>query len=203
MRFKQLGLCILMMLGLLVLRPASAITLSFDPTSATLNPSDTLAVDIVVSDLGGEVVSAFDLDVSYDPSVLSATGVQFTNNLGDPNLFQALVVSDLSTPGIVDFAENSLITPFLPAIQGDSVVIATLSFLAIGIGVSELLFVPDTVPQVSGQDLKGLSNNILALEAVGDASISVVPLPGALWLMLTGLMGIGFASRRRVTAAVK
>ena len=56
---------------------AFAAAIGFAPASQTAGVGDSLSVDIVISDLAGEIVSAYDLDVTYDASVLSATAVSF------------------------------------------------------------------------------------------------------------------------------
>jgi hypothetical protein len=192
---KKPGYYLIALLGLLQFGLASAATLDFDPTSKTVNINEIFAVDVVVSDLGNEIVSAYDLDVNYNSSFLTATGVVFNPVLGDEFFFEAFYGADTSTAGVVDFAGLSLLSDAgLAAIQlGDSVVIATLSFLAIGIGDSNLSF--GLAPP--GDDVKGLNAGRLPIGSLGEASISVVPIPGAALLMLTGLLGIGFASRKR------
>ena len=63
---------------------AHAISLGFVPASQTLGIGDSVAVDVVISDLNaaGEIVSTYDLDVNYDPSILSATGVALEASWG-------------------------------------------------------------------------------------------------------------------------
>jgi hypothetical protein len=97
-------------LGLLLAGVAPAATIGFVPSDSTVLVGDTITVDIVLSDLAGEVVSAYDLDVIYDASVVSATGVSFSGMLGDPLFFEAFQDSDLSVAGLVDLAELSLLS---------------------------------------------------------------------------------------------
>jgi hypothetical protein len=62
--------------------PAAAITIGFNPPVQSVNIGDIVNVDIVVSGLGSEIVSAFDLDVLYDPAILEVAGVTFGNGHG-------------------------------------------------------------------------------------------------------------------------
>ena len=102
---------------------ATAITIGFSPASQTVEVGDTVLVDVVISDLAGEIVSAYDLDVTYDASILSATDVTFGTFLGDEFFFEVFNDFDLSVPGVVDFAQLSLLSDFeLAALQPDSFV---------------------------------------------------------------------------------
>ena len=92
---------------------ASAIIIDIVPTSQNLQTGDAFDVDVVVSGLSAvnEIVSTYDFDISYDTSILSATAVSFGQYLDDlfvPGFsFQDAI---LTTPGIVDFAELSLLS---------------------------------------------------------------------------------------------
>ena len=102
--------------------PAAAVNIGFDPDSQSVVFGSSLEVDIVFSNLGGEIVSAYDLDITYDSSVLDATGVIFTTALGDELFFEVFSDAVLSTPGIVDPFQLSLLSdPELLAIQGGGV----------------------------------------------------------------------------------
>ena len=154
MENKQLGLCLIAIFGLLYLGPASAVSINFSPSNSSVLEGDFLNVDIVISDLyatdgSREIVSAFDLDVTYDSSVLNATGVSFGALLGantSTDFFDfssdAFIVSVLSLgpPGRVDFAESSWLTnaDLLSMQPDDNFTLATLSFEAIGVGVRSL-----------------------------------------------------------------
>lgn len=204
MQNKQFGLCLIVIMGLLHLGPASAVSLDFQPANSIVSLNDSFDVDVVVSGLGSanEIVSAFDLDVVYDPLVLSATDFQFTTNLGslDPFDFEVFFADSFITPGRIDFAELSVLSDAeLDSRQGDSVVLGTMTFEAIAVGVSSLVFDASTFP---GIDIKGREALRLLNLDVGDGSVTVndvavIPLPGAAIFMLTGLLGIGVASRKR------
>ena len=161
MVIKRFACCFVVLAGLLQFNTATAISLGFQPSSSTVDLNGSFSVDVVVSGLSSanEIVSAFDLDVLYDQSLLTATGVTFGDELGaikseDPfDIFaDALIASDL-TPGRVDFSELSyLLDDDLDSLQDDDVLLATLSFDAIGIGVSSLIFDAIAFP---GIDVKG------------------------------------------------
>lgn len=179
-------LCCNLVLGLALLghaTPTLAISLSFVPPSQEVLVGDLVTVDVVASGLEAvvpeEIVSAYDLDVSYDPGILQALSVTFGSLLGF-----SLQNFDLSVPGVVDVAELSLESDtVLAALQPDSFILATLSFNAVGIGTSALEFVPDLI---FGIDVKGRDAQVLSLTA-SSGSATVVPEPGTLSLLGSGL----------------
>jgi hypothetical protein len=160
-------------------------------------------VDIVVAGLEAsdpdEIVSAFDLDVSYDPAIVVATGVTFYTSLGGPEEWFYGAVLEV---GLVDLWEVSLLSDVeLQGLQGDSVVLASLTFVALAAGTTAIAFVPDLV---FGIDVKGLNAEILALEA-SEGSITVegsqIPEPGTALLLACGLARLALSRHRRRTSA--
>jgi hypothetical protein len=137
-------------------------------------------------------VSAYDLDVTYDSSVLSATGVTFGLLLGDELLFEVLNASDVSVPGLVDFAQVSLLSDAeLAALQSDPFTLATLEFDAIGVGTSSLDFVFDAF-----NDIKGRTALVLDVDP-GSGSVNVVPEPHAVLVFALGAFLVGGAIGRK------
>jgi hypothetical protein len=171
-------------------QPALAVTIGFSPASQTVGPGDPVLVEVVVSDLGGEIVSAYDLDVTYDASVLSATGVTFGLLLGDELLFEVLNASDVSVPGLVDFAQVSLLSDAeLAALQSDPFTLATLEFDAIGVGTSPLVF--DAFNDITGR-------NALVLDVDPESgSVTVIPEPHSALVFALGAFVVGTAVARK------
>ncbi len=180
---------VLLLLAALATKPASAATIGFEPTDLTIDLGTLASVDIVVSDLGGEIVSAYDLDILYDSTIVTVIDVVFATSLGDELLFEVLNDFVLSTPGVVDLAQLSLLSDEgLSALQGgDSVVLASILFEAIGVGSSALDFVLDDV-----NDIKGRLGEILPIVPTGglirvEGSEQAIPEPSAATLFLIGL----------------
>ena len=166
--------CLLLINGFLFWGSASAITLSFSPSSETVFVGDSFDVDVVVSGLSAsnEIVSQFDLDVLYDPSVLSATGIQFSGNLGVVDI-DTVTVTDFSL-GFVDLFESSFLSNLeLELLQpDDSMTLATLSFVSVSEGMSLLTFGDDPLfgRSVVGSDFF----TSLPLDTVGQSQATVL-----------------------------
>jgi hypothetical protein len=168
--------------------PVHAATIGFAPASVIAAVGDTFSVDVVVSDLGGEIVSAYDLDIVFDASVLTATSVVFSGALGGGAFLDAIL-----SPGLIDVAGVSLLSDAaLLALQGgDAVMLASIGFTKTGDGTSALDFVFDAV-----NDVKGANGQILALDAI-PGSVVPIPEPSAALTFGAGLLVTGFALRRR------
>ena len=190
--------------GLLVASRSDAVMIDFAPASAAVALGDSFAVDVVVSGLlaapGGEVVSAFDLDVLYDSSILSATGFHFSDGLGLPGIDAFTNVA--GTVGRIDFASVSLLDSIaLFGLQGtDSLVLGQLLFDTVGIGRSALTFDTLVAPGILlvGADPFGS----LPIDSFGAGQIDVlgpvsVDEPGTLWLAMAGAGLMAMISRRR------
>ncbi len=173
----------------------SAITIGFQTSETSILTSDTAWIDLVVSDLVGEIVSAYDLDVTFDASIASITEVQFGSflDLGVPGLsFQDADI--VSTPGVVDIAELSLWDDTSLSInQPDSFVLASLHFEGLSTGTSLLGFSADPV---FGIDVKGLNAEILTLTAE-EGQLHVVPEPSTMILMGSGVLGLALYHLKR------
>lgn len=163
--------------------PALAVTIGLVPGSQTVGVGLPASVDVVVSGFGvglGPSLGAFDLDVSYDDSILAATGVTFGPFLGDPGLGEAILGFDVSVPGLVDFFEVSLLLPFeLDVLQPGSFPLATISFDTVGVGASSLSFSEAVLGDAFGQPLD--------VTSAQPGSIRVVPEPASWNLLLAGL----------------
>ena len=189
--------------------PAHAVEIFFNPLEVTTPLGGAVGVDVVVSGLGApgstrEVISAFDLDVLFDSSILSFNRLVFSDALGlvDFDTFTGVVGS----PGRIDFANLSLLgNADLLATQGNQIVLASLFFDAIAFGTSMLSFDSSVL---GGLELIGLDPfATLALDSVGTGQITVaaaqsVPEPGALSLLGLTLAGLGVLRSRKARVAV-
>ncbi len=135
---------------------------------------------------GDPSLGTFDLDVLYDPSVLTATGVTFGGDLGD-GIFTSLQDLDLSGAGVVDFSELSFLLDF--SSQPASFTLGTLAFDTIGLGTSALTF-----SQALLGDALGSVYEKVALEmgqvTIEDRGMPPVPEPSTMVLFGTGLAAL-------------
>lgn len=151
------------------------------PANQTFSVGDSFTADIVVSDLNAsnEIVSAFDLDISYDAAIMDVTGVLFDTSLGFS------IQDDILSSGLVELAEISLeLDSALDTLQGDSIKLASLFFDAVSEGVGNISFLQADLVGRNGQ-------GITSGGTIGSASVTVsntVPNAGTLMLMMTGMI---------------
>lgn len=152
---KSLVLSILAALASLAL-PSTArasIAVSLQPSSQTINPGGAASIDLVISGLGNHVspsVGGFDFDLTYNPAVLSATGISFGShlNLGTVGSLQN---SSFAAPGVIHLDEVSLESPAdLVSDQASSFTLATFSFQGIGPGLGLVDFTGGSVSDETG-----------------------------------------------------
>jgi hypothetical protein len=123
--------------------PAQALHVSLSLDGAAVTAGQGVSIDALVSDRAagaGGALAAFDLSVSYDPALLMPTGVLFGTLLGDPAT-QAFTDAVFATPGLVSFAEVSLLTGAeLNQLQPAAFAMAQLSFVAVASGTASFAY---------------------------------------------------------------
>lgn len=154
-------------------QPASALTIGFEAVGNDLR--------IVASDLAGEIIAAWDIDVMFD-GMLSVDTVISGGELGAIN--DDTIFDHEHSPGMVDAFEVSFLSDAeLAALQnGDSVLLATIRFEQ-DIAGFEFKFVWDEF-----NDVKCANNRVCFPPQVGE--------PGSLAILGLGLFGLGLSRRR-------
>ena len=184
---------------------SQAVTLSFDPLSQEVLMGDPANVDLVISGLGDGVapsLGVFDLDIGYDPTILGFTGYALGPYLGDISLGEALdwSLGEYSS-GVINIYELSLldanstsgpsnIPPYLDDIQPSSFTLATLTFDTLALGTSPLDIT------INPWGLGDAYGDPLTAELYS-GSINVVPEPTTLFLLGSGLAGLGYLRKRK------
>lgn len=195
---KFLPVAVILYLFALFPTPGIAITLSLDPPTQDINVGATAMVDLNISGLGdftAPSLGAFLVEITFDESVVSFDSVVYEAFLGDtdPLSFETDIVTIVG-PGFVSLDEISFLSDLeLDVLQPSGFTLATLTFVGASVGTSALAF--DFVDLADA----GFPSSTIIPESLETASITVervVPEPGTLLLLLTGVVWFGALRRR-------
>lgn len=164
-------------------------------------PGDNISFNVNISELGDHVapsLGGFDMDILFNPDVLNyvADSVAFGAHLGNdpfaqwtdgPNsgptyggiAYDAIRIQEVSFETI-DWLHNK---------QPDSFTLASLTFHAKNSGYSYII--PDNI------ELSNAYGITLSCDSIGIGSVNVIPEPGTVFLMSSGLLGLAALKKRR------
>lgn len=197
---KNPSACFLSAFSLFIAASAAhPITISVNATSPTATVGSSVSVGIAISDLvdsAAPSLGAYDLDLGFNPAVLTFTGAAF----GDPVLGNQLDLFGLgnvnaATPSAssVNLFEISLDLPDdLNDLQAGSFTLATFSFQAIAPGMSLLDLTINALGDALGDPLTALISG----GSVTVQQASVVPEPSTLALVCLILVPMAWAQYR-------
>jgi len=182
---------IITIISLLFSGHISAGTIGWGASSTNVNVSDSFTVDIVGTGFTSNVDGG-GVNFAFNSSVLNVTSISINENVW--NLGAGINTGTINNvSGVV----SGISVNAWDDVLGDFTM-ASVTFQAIGSGVSSLLISEWGInPWASGGSL--LNPDFAAASVtVAEAPISAVPVPAAVWLFGSGLIGLlGFAKRKK------
>jgi hypothetical protein len=177
---------------------AQAISLDFSPVSQEVILGNQVVVDVMISGLTGGTapsLGAFDVNVSFDPMILSIAGVTFGDQLDLEGYGSFSGWSSVGLDSIYLFEVSSDSPETLDSMQASEFKLASLTFDSIGVGTSTLMFSDVVLGDSLGITLEDITFD--------DGSVTVtattpVPEPATILLLAAGLGWLGFVRRRRI-----
>lgn len=187
--------------GLFATQSAQALPiLEIDPSTQTKDIGQILSYGVLVRGVGSEIVTAYDIDIAYNTSILSLNAVVFGNGLNLGNSSDSFQFNS----GTVNVNEVTFLADsVLAANQSDDFLLFRLDFKGLAVGTSNLTM---TVNSMAGHSEPDLFGDLIPVELippgpVGGASATVrpngttIPEPSILALLGLGLLGMTLTRR--------
>jgi len=176
----------------LLLNSASAVhaaSISFSNTSVTAGLGDLITFDVLM-DFTGDSTLGGGTDIFYDASILSYQSFDFSTTT-------LALDSDFSRSPDVLFNElEGLAFGNFNGLSGPGVV-GTLTFQVVALG-DATLSMAETDNALAGGGFISATTYDSQVVSFGTASVSAVPVPAAIWLFGSGLIGlIGVVKRKQ------
>ncbi|MEM7077565.1 MAG: cohesin domain-containing protein [Pseudomonadota bacterium] len=197
-KLSQLALCSLFSIWAY---SAQAIIINLEPESSTPAVGDSVDVDLTISGLGNGAapsLGAYFLEIFFDATVLDLDTVTHGTSLGDPDdFFETDVVTDIGSGDVSLEVISFLDVVDLDALQGDSFLLATLTFNVLGMGGSDFSFGPAyDFSDAPGENTLVPTFTITQLRVGGGGPATPVNAPNGIALLLLGLISLATLRRR-------
>lgn len=168
---------------------ANAATISLLPTSASAIPSEMLAFDLSI-DFTGDPTVGGGIDISFDTGLLSFQSFSTASST------LTLDASFTRSPDPVSTGLEGLAFGSFSGLETG--IVGTLTFQALAEGNSALAMAVTSDPLKGGDFISATSGEVQSVTFVEtQVEISAVPLPAAVWLFGSGLIGLAGIARRR------
>ena len=197
---KNLALGAALLMFSLHIAPASAINVEVIPSQPSLNVGEMLTADVVISDLGlssPPSLSVFDIDLNFDNSLFALGAITFGDQL-DLFGFGINPRGASTVASTVNVFEVSLDSPSdLDTFQLDRFLLFSVQFeaLSAGVGVFDLAII-----ELGDSDGQLLTATTTSATVEVMSPLNPVPVPAAVWLFGTALLGlVGFGRRKKVS----
>jgi len=166
-----------------------AATISFNTTSVTAGIGDIITLDVLM-DFTGDPTVGGGTDIFYDASVLSFQSFDFgtTTLTLDPSFSRS--------PDVLSNELEGLAFGNFGGLSGPGIV-GTLTFQAIAVG-DITLSMAETDNLLAGGAFTSATTFGPQAVSFGTADVSIVPVPAAVWLFGSGLLGLIGVSRKHM-----
>ena len=175
--------------------------LSIDPVESKVNLDDVFTVDVLWhANAGGDLISLRDVHIMVKQSIIdNMLGESATDGFLDGSVW--ISTDEVGVAG--QFRRSSQNLPNLKVLQdtvGKAAVAATFQSMALASRRSNTVMSFDALSYGRGQQLGVQARDEQACMGPGGADSGVcatVPAPGALWLIVLGLLGMVFSCRKK------
>ncbi|MBW1677074.1 MAG: PEP-CTERM sorting domain-containing protein [Deltaproteobacteria bacterium] len=177
-------------LAFFIATTSHAALVGLDPESQTVTVGNPVNVDVFISGLGDSTapsLGTFDLIIRFDENILSFSDAAFGNQLDIGGLGSLTEVTP-ATGAVEIFQLSYDSAEDLDTYQAGSFSLAILTFDTLSVGVSPLSIEVISLGNAYGEPLAA---------DLGSGCVSVVPVPGAVWLLGSGLLGLMGVRRRK------
>lgn len=193
--FRQL--CLLASLCIGTCSSALAATVSLVPSTSAVEVGATVALELRVSDVGSNGLGTFDLDVLFDPALVTLSGVTYGSGLDVLGL-GSLQFATASADAVNLFELSLDSAAELLALQLDSFVLATLNFVGVTPGSAVFALSLNALGDAYGDSLS--ASLVDAAVTILAPSPSTVSEPAPYALLSAALAALALSRRRRVSA---